>query len=237
VTLISINFSEQISGRITGITLGILFAGQIIVEKKPEKMKLAFQQLENDIKDEFRTSPPSAHPVVSAVRRMYRRIGWEPTQYRPSSEAMIRRLIKNKGLYHINNIVDLGNIASTRFHLPMGLYDYDKIAGTIQLDVGREEESYRGIGKEIIHAGGKLVLRDSEGVFGNPTADSKRTSITAKTTKVLAVFFTPPEVDQHWIEMTLAYLENLYKENCPQAAINKAYITAGMNSDQPTVRD
>ena len=229
---IPIKFSEHISSRIAGIKLGILVARQVCVEKKPAKMKQAFKKLEIDIKEEFRTSPPSAHPVVSAVRRMYRRIGWEPTQYRPSSEAMIRRLLKNKGLYNINNIVDLGNIASTRFHLPMGLYDYDKIAGSIQLDVGGENESYQGIGKGLIHAAGKLVLRDSEGVFGNPTADSKRTSITAQTTNVLAIFFSPPEVDHHWLEMTLAYLENLYKEECPQAYIQQSYIPTAVNSDQ-----
>jgi DNA/RNA-binding domain of Phe-tRNA-synthetase-like protein len=96
---ISITFSEQISNKIPGIKLGLLFSGQVQVKKKPAKMNPAFHQLEIDIKEKFSTSPPSANPVVSAVRRMYRRIGWEPAQYRPSSEAMIRRLLKNKGLY------------------------------------------------------------------------------------------------------------------------------------------
>jgi DNA/RNA-binding domain of Phe-tRNA-synthetase-like protein len=217
---ISVQFSDHIRKKIGGIKLGLLYAQKMTVEKNPMKIKPAFDQLQDDIKAKFRSSPPSAHPVVSAVRRMYRRIGWEPTQYRPSSEAMIRRLIKNKGLYHINNLVDLGNICSARYHIPMGLYDYDKIIEPIQLDVGKDGEVYEGISKEIIHAAGKLILRDRQGIFGNPTADSRRTSILAETTNVLAIFFTPPEIDHTLLKEMLEYLEKLYKESCPRAYIS-----------------
>ena len=55
----------------------------------------------------------------------------------------------------------------------MGLYDVDRIKGKIILDVGRENESYEGISKPKISAKGKIILRDSEGIFGNPTADSR----------------------------------------------------------------
>jgi len=226
---VPITFSHLISNKIKGLKLGMLYAGNITVEKNPAKLAPAFQQLETDIKKEFETSPPSAHPVVSAVRRMYRRIGWEPTRYRPSSEAMIRRLLKDKGLYHINNLVDLGNLCSTRFHLPMGLYDFDRIAGAVRLDVGQEGEIYQGLTKQTIRATGKLVLRDQEGIFGNPTADSRRTSIRAQTTAVLAIFFTPPEVEKEWLQKTLDYLETLYIENCPQAEITKSYAINSQN--------
>lgn len=225
---ISVAFSDQIKNKIGGIKLGILLAQKMTVEINSKKTEAAFRELEMDIKEEFRLSPPSSHPVVSAVRRMYRRIGWEPTQYRPSSEAMIRRLLKGKGLYHINNLVDLGNICSTRFHLPMGLYDYDKILGAIQLDVGKDEEVYEGISKGTIHAAGKLVLRDQRGIFGNPTADSRRTSLLKETTNVLAVFFSPPEVDQAWLNNTLNYLQKLYLAYCPQALISQSCTTAPM---------
>jgi DNA/RNA-binding domain of Phe-tRNA-synthetase-like protein len=219
-----ITFSDPIKSKIDGIQLGIVFAKNVKIDNDPARTAPAFRKLESDIKQKFRLTPPSAHPVISAVRRMYRRIGWEPTQYRPSSEAMIRRLLKGKGLYHINNLVDLGNICSTHFHLPMGLYDYDKILGPVQLDIGNDEEVYEGISKGIIHAGGKLVLRDQQGIFGNPTADSRRTSISHKTINVLAVFFAPPEIDQTWLSETLTYLEKLYLEDCPGALISQSVV-------------
>jgi DNA/RNA-binding domain of Phe-tRNA-synthetase-like protein len=141
---------------------------------------------------------------------MYRRIGWEPTQYRPSSEALVRRILKGKGLYRINNLVDYGNIVSASFFLSMGLYDFDKIEGNIVLDVGKPSEEYEGISKSRIHAEGKLILRDSRGIFGNPTADSLRTSITLNTKRALALFFCPPEVSDDYINSTLASLATHY---------------------------
>ena len=48
----------------------------------------------------------------------------------------------------------------------MGLYDTDKISGNIIADVGMADETYEGISKDIIHAHGKLILRDDNGIFG-----------------------------------------------------------------------
>jgi DNA/RNA-binding domain of Phe-tRNA-synthetase-like protein len=214
-----IHFSQTIQTKIPGLKIGILIGSGFGVKKHSDFVAEQFIPLEEYIKNKFSDSPPSADSVVSATRRMYRRIGWEPTRYRPSSEAMIRRFLKNKGLYRINNIVDLGNVASTRFHIPMGLYDVDKISGSISVDVGKEGEAYQGISKDVIHAIGKLVLRDEEGIFGNPTADSIRTSIQANTKNVLALFFTPPEVEDSYIMETLEYLKDLYNSECPDATI------------------
>ena len=96
------------------------------------------------------------------------------------------------------------------------LYDVDKIEGDIIIDVGGKDENYEGISKELIHATGKLILRDEIGIFGNPTADSKRTSLNETTINVLSIFFTPPEIDDLYLDETLKFLKNLYSEECPQ---------------------
>lgn len=216
---LSIDVSTIIQSKIPGLKLGVLSASEFEVKKNSDFVHRKFIELEAFIKNKFSEYAPSIDPTISAVRRMYRRIGWEPTQYRPSSEAMIRRFLKDKGLYRINNAVDLGNVVSTHFHLPMGLYDMDKISGSILIDVGKEGEEYQGISKSVIHANGKLILRDDEGVFGNPTADSLRTSIHGNTKNILALFFTPPEVEDSYINKTLENMKSLYILECPRAII------------------
>ena len=131
------------------------------------------------------------------------------------------------GLYNFlvtNNLVDYGNIVSARFHLPMGLYDVEKIKGAVVVDVGKEDENYRGISRSEIHANGKMILRDEQGIFGNPTADSLRTSITPKTTSALAVFFCPPEVCNEYIKQVLAALEKYYIPFTGKDSIEKDII-------------
>jgi len=224
VVIRNISFAEIIRTKIPKLQLGMIYASGVKVTRNSSLVAAEYHELSDFIKQKFKEKAPSSDKIVSAVRRMYRRIGWEPTRYRPSSEAMIRRIIKNIGLYNISNMVDLGNVASTRFHLPMGLYDVDKIIGTITIDVGREGESYQGISKDLIHAAGKMILRDEEGIFGNPTADSKRTRLTANTGNVLAIFFTPPEVSSAYLSQTLQFLADLYKQECIQCELMQKII-------------
>lgn len=202
---------EIIKQKIGGLKLGLLFAEDCFVAAAGSEFEQFLAELETFLKNKFPDSKPSKDETVGHVRRMYRRIGWEPTHYRPSSEALARRILNGKGLYRINNLVDYGNLTSARFHLPMGLYDMHKIKGDILMDVGHDGESYCGISNPEIHAEGKLILRDETGIFGNPTADSLRTAITNETISALAVFFCPPEVEDEYLENTLNYLANFYK--------------------------
>jgi DNA/RNA-binding domain of Phe-tRNA-synthetase-like protein len=221
----SVRFSPLIKKRIAGLKLGVLVGKNLNVRKHADQIEAQFYDLNIFIKHKFSDHAPSKDPIVSAVRRMYRRIGWEPTQYRPSSEAMIRRFLKGKGLYRINNLVDLGNVVSTRFFLPMGLYDSNQVIGEVTVDIGKENETYQGISKNRIHAAGKLILRDQLGIFGNPTADSARTRIQDKTENIWAVFFIPPEVNAAWSNDTLDYLQTLYSQECPLATFEQITVT------------
>ena len=209
--------TENISDKIKSLKLGLVEASGIKVDKSDSLFEKELKKLERDLYEKFRDIAPSEDPVVSATRRMYRQVGWEPTKYRPSSEALVRRLIQGKGLYRINNLVDYGNLVSALFHIPVGLYDLDKISGEILIDVGRQDEFYEGISKPKITATGKIILRDNNGVFGNPTADSKRTSILTATKRVLAVFFISSAIDQSYAFQTINCLAKFYsyftKEN------------------------
>ncbi len=208
---IQIGVTSVIRERIPHLKLGLLQASNVRVSKHCPEFETYFQTLSNYLHAHFAEQPLSSNTIVGHVRRMYRKIGWEPTRYRPSSEALARRILQGKPLYRIFNLVDLGNLVSARFHLPMGLYDRDQISGEILVDVGKAGEAYQGISKEEIHAEGKLILRDEKGIFGNPTADSRRTALTLETQNILAVFFTPPEVENRYLEQTLQTLGKYFK--------------------------
>ncbi len=212
----SIVVTEEVLQKMPGLKLGVIEARSVRVQKEDERFEDLFVELARELKETFAERPLSSDEIIGHVRRMYRRVGWEPTKYRPSSEALARRILQGKDWYRINNLVDLGNLASARAHLPMGLYDADKIEGQIRLDVGKEDETYEGLSRKEIHAGGKLILRDERGIFGNPTADSKRTAIVPQTKNILAVFFTPPEVSSGYLEQTLNRLVDYYTPLCAE---------------------
>ena len=135
--------------------------------------------------------PPGAIPGLAAARELYRSFGMDPTHTRPSSEALLRRVLQGKGLPRILNAVDLCNLCAVRSLLPIGLYDAAGVAPPLVLRRGLPGESYAGIRKDDVHLEGRPVLADERGPFGNPTSDSLRTSVGPMTLGIVMVIFAP----------------------------------------------
>ncbi len=153
-------------------------------------------------------------PEVLRARLLYRSIGIDPTKTRPSSEALLRRLLKGKTLYRIHPLVDLFNMVSLQMLTPVGLYDESKIAGdTVIVRLGREEESYEGIRKDRVNVGNRFCLADQKGPFGSPTSDSLRTSVEGTVTKALAVFFQHASLNDEVLKSCLDLSIELSKKH------------------------
>lgn len=184
-------FSIEIERSLRGtIKIGVLLFKDLNCQSKNDLLWEEIEQLGKAYREEY-SEPSQALEVLQPARELYRKIGIEPTKTRPSSEALLRRAIKGKPLYRVNSIVDAGNLCSLKFLLPIGLYDHSKIEGSIVLRQGKKDEEYQGIGKEMIHVGGRYTLADNKGAFGNPSSDSLRTSVDLSTTNLLFVIFTP----------------------------------------------
>lgn len=130
-------------------------------------------------------------PGVAETRALYKAIGLDPTKVRPSSEALLRRVLKGQPLYQVNLLVDTINLCSLEFQLSYGVYDWETLVPPLEARLGRPGESYEGIRKGPVHLGGRICLADENGPFGNPTSDSARASISEKTREALVVIFAP----------------------------------------------
>ena len=158
--------------------------------KKDNEITKEFIILAQHYRDRWQ-SPSEALEYLQKARQLYRNLGIDPTRYRPASEALLRRAIQGKEMPNINAAVDAANFVSLRYLLPLGLYDRSKIKGSVILREGGENEFYTGLGKPKVTLKGKYVLVDEEGPFGNPSADSSRTSIDKNTRQLYMVIFVP----------------------------------------------
>ncbi len=127
-------------------------------------------------------------PVIAATRETYKRCGKDPGRYRPSAEALRRRILRGIPLYQIDTLVDLINLVSLRTGYSIGGFDADKIQGTdLQLGVGRAGEPFEAIGRGELNIEGLPVYRDATGGIGTPTSDHERTKMDMDTRHILAV--------------------------------------------------
>jgi DNA/RNA-binding domain of Phe-tRNA-synthetase-like protein len=171
-------------GVIEGITVG-----------PPDSVRPAIESLATELRERYSGRLPSEIPPLQEARTLYKSVGIQPTRTRPSSEALLRRVLKGGDLYAISNAVDVCNLASLEFLLPLGLYDLAKISGDATLRLGREGEAYPGIRKGEVHLAGRLGLFDDEGPFGSPTSDSLRTCVDEGTKDLLVVIMATADYD------------------------------------------
>ena len=125
---------------------------------------------------------------IRATRQAYKKLGKDPNRYRPSAEALRRRILRGLPLYRIDTLVDLINLVSIRSGYSIGGFDALKIQGDrLVLGVGKEGEVYRGIGRGELNIAGLPVYRDDIGGIGTPTSDEERTKIDMETTSLLMI--------------------------------------------------
>ena len=127
-------------------------------------------------------------PGIAATRAAYKAFGKDPNRYRPSTEAMCRRIVRGDGLYRVSNVVDLVNLLSIASGHSIGAFDRDLIAGdTLHLGIGQEGEPYEAVHRGELNIAGLPVLRDAVGGIATPTSDNARTAIRPETKHLFMV--------------------------------------------------
>ena len=170
------------------ITLGCIEA-DVEVVKYDEQLWHKINTYTEKLQDSLNTDDIAFQPNIAAARRVYKVIGQDPARYRLSAEALLRRIVKGKALYQINNVVDIVNVVSLYTGISIGGYDTEHIQGNVCFGLGEANEPYEAIGKGQYNSAHLPVLRDDKGAFGTPTSDSKRTAVRPETTSFLMVFF------------------------------------------------
>lgn len=187
---------------------------KVKVEESTKELLQEIDDFSKKLQDTIQKVPDiPKREQIAVTRRAYRAFGKEPSRYRSSAEAMCRRIVQGKGLYHINNVVDCGNLFSIKTGYSLGIYDAEKVGEKLIWRVAPEGTCYKGIGKDEINVEFLPVLEDEKGPFGNPTSDSVRTRVTEETREILAVVFGFAETTGG-IETEVTELFEMFQKYC-----------------------
>jgi DNA/RNA-binding domain of Phe-tRNA-synthetase-like protein len=185
---VEIAIAPEYEGR---VRLGVVELEGVSVRDADPGLAAAIAAHGEELRRRHAGLPSGEVPGADAARDLYKALGLDPTKTRPSSEALLRRVLKGEALYTVNTLVDSVNYCSLRGQLPFGLYDLDRVEGEVVLRRGRAGESYEGIRKGTVNVDGRPVLVDARGPFGNPTSDSARTMITLSCARALVIVYAP----------------------------------------------
>ncbi|MBV8202234.1 MAG: hypothetical protein JOZ15_16560 [Acidobacteria bacterium] len=133
------------------------------------------------------------HATVAAVRALFRAAGCDPTRYRPSSEALLRRVLKGEELPAIQPLVDLNNCLSIELAVPCSAAAEGSFAPPVSLRAGKPGETLASL-RGPFHLEGKPLLADGAGPFSTPITDSERVKVQPETRRAWLVAYLPAAV-------------------------------------------
>ncbi len=180
------------------------------VRESPEKLKLLIKEESLKLRKKLKVEDLKEDKIVKAYRKLWWEFKMDPTKLRPSSEALLRRILLGKDLYFINNVVDSFNLASIQTGLSVGAHDLEKISGNLKVRRAKKGEKFVAIGSKgvMILNGNELVVSDEEKILdlGYSSSSCELTKITEETKKALLTFYTPPEITIEYINDSLEKL-------------------------------
>jgi DNA/RNA-binding domain of Phe-tRNA-synthetase-like protein len=209
----------EIRIHLPAVKLGIVEADDVKVTLVNLELQRVLDAVCARKRKEFTIESLAQSEPVRAVRAMFREWGLDPSKYRPSSEALLRRVLQGKGLYRVSNIVDIGNLGSLETGWPYGCYDRSSIHPPVEFRRGAAGERYERVGKETWHLEGRPVLVSAEGPFGSPISDSTRTMIRESTREVLVVIYAPAAAPPEALPDALAQLCGRLSQFAPSGAL------------------
>ncbi len=162
------------------------------VEKKPgEELETLRTSVAEGVRWRFAdTAAISAYPPVTAMRRLFKAAGCDPSRYRPASEALLRRLVKGNDLPAIQPLVDLNNCLSAEMAVPCCVMCEGTFGSSLVFRAGTPGESYQSL-RGPFQIVGKPVLADEEGPLDTPITGNERVKVLSDTRRAWLVAYLP----------------------------------------------
>jgi len=155
-------YHPDIVARYPNVVGGVILARGMTNGPAPEDLQAAFRAEQQATLRRIGDTPLSQIESLAAWRSVFRIFDVDPTQYRSAAEALLRRLTKKGDIPSINMLVDLGNLVSIRYALPVAVFDTRALQGAVTVHFADGSERYTTLGQdEVEHPEpGEVVFSD-----------------------------------------------------------------------------
>jgi DNA/RNA-binding domain of Phe-tRNA-synthetase-like protein len=161
------SIAPEIFARFPDYRRGVVLAFDVHNGASPHELDEILRGEEAAARQRLNVDALTAEPRLASWREAFRRLGYKPGDFRPSIEALLRRVLRGQELPSINALVDIGNIVSLRHVLPVGGHAIDVLTADIALRPATGAEEFIAFGSaEIEHpAMGEFVFAEGDKVL------------------------------------------------------------------------
>jgi DNA/RNA-binding domain of Phe-tRNA-synthetase-like protein len=160
-------YDAAILQRFPTLVGGVIVATDLHNGPAPEPLREDYAREQRSALARVGAMPLSQTPSLAAWRTVFRGFGVDPTQCRSAAEALLRRLTKKGDIPSINLLVDVGNLISIRYALPVAIFELDALSGPLAVRFAEGSERYTPLGEPgtVEHpAAGEVIFADATGL-------------------------------------------------------------------------
>ncbi|MFP5116458.1 B3/B4 domain-containing protein [Bacillaceae bacterium C204] len=190
-----IKLSQEIIKHIPNFKVGIIEYKDITVSESPQMIRGRLQLFQESIYFDLENKNVPELAGIQEWRSIFKKYGKDPNRYRPSVEALYRRVQKQNYLSSVQSAIDINNFFSLQYQVPIGIYDLNNLNGSISIRLGMEGEEYTDLNGRINSLNHLIVSSDNLGPFGSPFVDSDRAPVTFATKNALQIIYLRPSTD------------------------------------------
>ncbi|MDN4527650.1 B3/B4 domain-containing protein [Fictibacillus fluitans] len=205
-----IKLAKDIKKLVPSFKIGVILYHDIVIEESPQMLRGRFQLFLESLKLDAIEKTVADHPGIKEWRQIFKTLSMDPSRYRPSSEALLRRVYGGKDIALVNSAVDVNNFFSLQYGIPLGIYNSDAIHGDVEVALGAPGDQYEGLNGRLMNMDGKLLSKDEEGAFGSPIVDSKRTMTEEHVKNALQLVYLRPSMPEDEAEKLLSAIEKMF---------------------------
>ncbi len=228
-------YDPAIVERYPALVGGVIRATGVRNPSTPPSLAAAFHEETDRARQRIGETPLSELPTLAAWRKVFRGFGVDPTQYRSAAEALLRRLVKQGEVPSIGTLVDLANLVSIRYALPVAVFDQRGVAGgtVVRFALGDEDWADLGSSRREQPEPGEVIFVDEAGVVSARRwcwRQSAGSAAREDTTDIVVTVEAHHATAERDVTRALADLESLIVEHAGVAGLRSAVLSGKESS-------
>lgn len=200
------------------LKVGVLIVKGIKNQGSRDTITKLVETTSDRVKKSYAGKEITKEPKILDWREAYKSFGYKPSSFRCSAEALLRRVIGDKGLPSINPVVNLYNMISVKYSLPAGADDLDKVSGAVRLAMAKGDEPFITLGsrEEDRAKEGEIIYRDDQEVLCKAWnwRESDTSKITEESQNISLVIEGLEHTSPGEVTKALNELKTLIQEYC-----------------------
>ena len=235
--MLAFQYHPEIIKRYPNITGGVILAHTLKNSPTSAALKEIYFAEQQAVISRIDSTPLSELTPLAAWRTAFREFGVNPTKYRSAVEALLRRLTKKGDIPSINAVVDICNLISIRYQVPVAAFDARHLTGPITVQFASGDENFTPLFKkesEHPEAGEVIFADDAKLVVARRWCwrQSDESATRPDTTDAVFTIEAQHPNNQEYIQAALADLLELL-----QIHVGGVFFSGVAGPQEPTVTE